>query len=101
MKVGDDSWGVVGSDRLPQSQEEEEEPPPPARWMDGRCLYMCVHACMCVSLVHHSLLQPWLEQLCLVSSSLSGALLPCQRMMSYLRHINTGTGESDTPCNGF
>ena len=104
--------GVVGSDRLPQSQEEEEDerqfrPIYPAFFfslhavehgMDGRCLYICVHVCVCVcwtALLHHCL---WL---CLVSSSPTAALLPCQRMMAYLLHIETGTGDSDTPHNGF
>lgn len=48
MKVGDDSWGVVGSDRLPQSQEEEEEHPPPKLdgWMADVCTCVCMHACV-------------------------------------------------------
>lgn len=48
VKVGDDSWGVVGSDRLNQSQEEERKGIRPIysaffsrvmeHGMDGRCL---------------------------------------------------------------
>lgn len=71
---------------------------------DGRCLhntcgYMYIFVSVCqTALVHHSLWRPWL---CLVSSFPSGALLPCQRMMSYLLYIETGTGDSHTPSIAF
>lgn len=56
LKVGDDSWGVVGSDHSPRSQEEEKQNQiqpyilPRLKkaknkhcgWMDGRCLHICV-----------------------------------------------------------
>lgn len=61
-------------------------------------MFVDVCARMCVrwaALVHHCL---WL---CLVSSSPTGALLPCQRVMAYLLHIETGTGDSDTPIMAF
>lgn len=56
LKVGDDSWGVVGSDHSPRSQEEEKQNQiqpyilpllkkaknKHCGWMDGRCLHICV-----------------------------------------------------------
>lgn len=58
VKVGDDSLGAVGSDRLPQSQEEEEEaiqappfcfPPLSHRARDGwqMFVHVCMFVCVC------------------------------------------------------
>lgn len=58
-----------------------------------RCVRMYVRVCW--TALHHCL---WL---CLVSSSPTGAPLPCQRLMAYLLHTKTGTGDSDTPIMAF
>ncbi len=69
MRMGDDSWGVAGSDRVPQCHREGKEkkqlkPLCPAFFRamehgtDGRCLYMCgqirmhviISDCSCASL---------------------------------------------------
>lgn len=77
LKVGDDSWGVVGSDHSPRSQEEEKQNqiqpyilPLLKKAKNKHCGWM---ADVCTSVCAASWTAVWWLQLCLVSRSPIGA----------------------------